>query len=313
MSDNHAPLLSFGLPVRNGAPFIGIALDSILAQDYGDFEVVVSDNASDDGTCDILAAYAQRDSRVRFFPSPENIGQNPNFNRVLELARGKYFRWIGMDDRLDPSYASRCIAEMEAHPEAIGVTTYQMHVDDAGDAHYAEYTGERLDSPIVHRRFRRMVWFMSADYRFIDPIYTLYRRDVLMQSHRLRVAPSPDQVLATELSLYGPIRHIAACLSVRRREPTYYSNDDLLAELYQPGSAKIVRPSAIRFAGILAATVHEFPMSRWSRTCCYAALCGHISRLGMRTAKRRLRNAARAVVPRPLLRRMKQWGRSSSD
>ena len=306
MTDQPPPLLSFAMPVRNGAKCIASALDSLLSQEFDDFEIVVSDNASDDGTGEILTSYAERDERVRYCPSEQNIGQNPNFNRVLELARGKYFRWIGMDDRLEPSYAAKCVATLEAHPEAIGVTTYQMHIDAAGNQHYAEYTGQRLESPVIHERFRRMIWFLSADYRYLDPIYTMYRREAILSTHRLRIVPTPDQVLAAELSLQGPIRHVAECLSTRHREPTYYHDRKRLAAQYQPGGATTVRPSPLRYARVMAATVHEFPMPRWSRVRCYGALVLHVLRHARRRFKKKSRRVLQSLIPASIYGRIKR-------
>jgi glycosyltransferase involved in cell wall biosynthesis len=78
--------LSIVLPVRNGADFLAEALDSVLAQDCGDWVLHVSDNASDDATPDILAAYAARDSRIRPSRSAEPLSQVANMNRAVGLA-----------------------------------------------------------------------------------------------------------------------------------------------------------------------------------------------------------------------------------
>ena len=94
------PRVSFGLPVRNEEKCIRRCLDSILAQTFTDFEVVVCDNASTDGTRKILEKYAARDSRVRLFLNEENIGQIENCNLVVRVSRGEYFSWIGANDWL---------------------------------------------------------------------------------------------------------------------------------------------------------------------------------------------------------------------
>ena len=97
------PLVSVGMPVNNGANHLADALQSVLSQDYTNLEVVVCDNASDDGTEVIASGFAGRDPRVRYLRSPENIGLLPNFRRVRDEVRGNYFCWLGHDDLLsDP-------------------------------------------------------------------------------------------------------------------------------------------------------------------------------------------------------------------
>ena len=88
------------MPVYNGAKFIRQTLDSILAQTFTDFELIISDNGSTDGTDTICSEYAQSDNRIRYYPNSVNRGAAWNYNRVFELARGIYFKWAAHDDLL---------------------------------------------------------------------------------------------------------------------------------------------------------------------------------------------------------------------
>ena len=92
------PRLSIGLPVYNGADYLAQSLDSLLGQTYEDFELILSSNASTDATDDICRAYAARDSRIRFFRQPTNIGAVPNHYFVFEQATGELFKWASGDD-----------------------------------------------------------------------------------------------------------------------------------------------------------------------------------------------------------------------
>src|SRR6266404_4553072 len=65
--------VAIGLPVYNGDNYLAVAIDSILAQSYGDFDFLISDNASTDGTEEICQAYAQRDRRIRYIRQPKNV------------------------------------------------------------------------------------------------------------------------------------------------------------------------------------------------------------------------------------------------
>jgi len=88
------PTVSIGMPVYNGGKYIREALDSLLKQSFSDFELIISNNASTDGTEAICCEYADWDSRIRYVLQPENLGPAANFHYVLGEAQGKYFMWV---------------------------------------------------------------------------------------------------------------------------------------------------------------------------------------------------------------------------
>src|SRR4051812_19911500 len=116
MSDDAAarPRLSIGVPVYNGAKFLAATLNSILAQTFGDFELIICDNGSTDATSQICDEYAARDSRVRVWRSPVNLGPAANYNKCFELARGELFKWAAGDDIIAPTFCERCIEKLDA-------------------------------------------------------------------------------------------------------------------------------------------------------------------------------------------------------
>src|SRR5690242_6344650 len=99
-----SPKVSIGLPVYNGERFLAEAIDSVLAQTFTDFELIISDNASTDRTPEICKAYAEKDSRIRYYRNEENQGASWNFNRVFELSRGMCFQWLAHDDYIAPGF-----------------------------------------------------------------------------------------------------------------------------------------------------------------------------------------------------------------
>lgn len=99
--NNRIPKVSIGMPVYNGEPFIHQALDSLLAQTFTDFELIISDNASTDGTERICKRYEKKDIRIRYVRQSQNRGISWNFNFVLQEARGDYFMWAAADDVWD--------------------------------------------------------------------------------------------------------------------------------------------------------------------------------------------------------------------
>ena len=125
------PTLSVGLAVRNRVDVVGRCIESILSQDFTDLELVISDNASDDGTETLLEEYARADRRVRMSVNQVDVGVHENMNRVLELSRGEFFRWISSDDWLEPSCLSECVRALRTRHDAIGVTTqFTVHAAD---------------------------------------------------------------------------------------------------------------------------------------------------------------------------------------
>ncbi|MBK8523305.1 MAG: glycosyltransferase family 2 protein [Betaproteobacteria bacterium] len=122
ITDNQAaalPLVTIGMPIRNGDPYFERALASVLAQDYPNLEIVVSDNGSTDGTAEILARAAATDPRIRVFRQSEMLTAFDNFAWVLRQARGLYFMWAAHDDLRPANYVSSLVASLQAYPEAV--------------------------------------------------------------------------------------------------------------------------------------------------------------------------------------------------
>ena len=140
------PLVSIGVPVFNGENYVEQALGSVLAQTMGDFEIVVSDNASTDRTSMICQDLAATDRRIRYYRNERNLGAGANYNLAFHQSRGTYFKWMGDDDRLTPTYVSRCVEVLDDDPTLILVTTQQAHVAPDGAVESAGYDGSRLRS-----------------------------------------------------------------------------------------------------------------------------------------------------------------------
>lgn len=128
----HIPRVTIGLPVYNGRNYLAQTMESLLAQTYTDFELVICDNASTDDTEAICRAFAARDERVRYFRNEENIGASANYNRVFELGRGMYFKWAAHDDLLAPAYLERCVEVLDQNPDVVLAYTQAKAIDGKG-------------------------------------------------------------------------------------------------------------------------------------------------------------------------------------
>ena len=98
---NQAPTVSVCIPTYCGAAHLGATIESVLNQDFTDFELVVIDDNSPDNTYSIIASF--QDNRIRYIKNFVNLGPEGNWNRCLEEARGKYFKLLPQDDVLAPS------------------------------------------------------------------------------------------------------------------------------------------------------------------------------------------------------------------
>jgi glycosyltransferase involved in cell wall biosynthesis len=259
------------VPVYDEEDSIGRCLDSILAQGFRDFEVVVCDNASTDRTRAVVEAHAARDPRVRLFVNPENIGLIANFNRVFELARGELFRWVGADDWLEPDYAAKCVAALDADPGAIVATAdFALH-DEQGGSRPVRFAGERLESDDRARRFGRVLWFFYGGVVRYEPLYSLMRRDVLARTGLLRTIANNDLMLIAELSLAGRFTHVPALLFHRSWRPSSDARE--LLERLAPGGGRTLARSFFTRLGTLLAIVRAagLPPARRAR-CAWAVL-----------------------------------------
>src|SRR5688500_17690003 len=99
-----SPRVTVGVPVYNGEKLLAAALDSLLAQTYRNFKVIISDNASTDGTREIGESYARKDERVVYTRNEKNIGAAGNLNRLVALADTPYFKWAAYDDLIAPTF-----------------------------------------------------------------------------------------------------------------------------------------------------------------------------------------------------------------
>ena len=114
-----SPRLSVGMPVYNGELFIQRAIESILAQTFTDFELIISDNNSTDSTQEICEKFLKQDNRIRYFRQEENIRTHRNFSFVLKHAKYEYFAWAAADDYLDNDYMEKNIKVLASNKNIV--------------------------------------------------------------------------------------------------------------------------------------------------------------------------------------------------
>jgi glycosyltransferase involved in cell wall biosynthesis len=225
--------VSIGLPVYNGEAYLAQTLDSLRAQTFEDFQVIISDNASTDQTREICLSYASMDPRLRYVCNTANLGAARNYRRAFELSSGKYFRWANCDDLFAPESLARCVAVLDQQPEVV-LTYPKTKFIDAHGRLISEYDdGLDLQSPRASVRFAQL-WQRVG---FVNAIYGLMRADTLKRTKLIGNYLGADIVFLAELTLYGKFFEIPEFLFYRRLHPNAYSSQhDLkqMLEFYDP-------------------------------------------------------------------------------
>jgi glycosyltransferase involved in cell wall biosynthesis len=204
------------MPVYNGENFVAQALHAILNQSYKDFEVVISDNASTDGTRDICQSFAAKDNRIRYMRSDVNIGVEPNFNRAFELSRGRYFKWMAHDDLITPDFLEKCVRHLE-RDRATVLCHSLVRIIDENDVELGIY-----DSKLWHSRYggpvARFASVTMARHLCTD-MFGVMRRDALAGTGLLGDYHGSDRALLAELALTGEFAQVREPLFWNREHP----------------------------------------------------------------------------------------------
>ena len=217
MSQN-LPKLSIGVPVYNGADYIREAITSHLDQDFGDFELVVSDNCSTDATPDIVHELIAQDDRVSYSRNDTNIGGPANFNRLFRLTNGELFRWAAADDRIEPGYLSKVVSLLDDDPSIVIGHADSLLIDPLSDPMLEMEQGylggdgfleaikltppdgdERFQSTAPHHRIDAVI---NNNHRNFY-IFGIMRRDTMMQTRLHGSFYGGDRTLLVEMAMRG--------------------------------------------------------------------------------------------------------------
>jgi glycosyltransferase involved in cell wall biosynthesis len=291
------------MPVYNGENFLRIACDSILAQTFTDFELVISDNGSTDATEAICREYAARDPRVHYYRSAKNRGGSWNRNRVFALSRGELFMWHDHDDAILPTFLERCVAILDARPEVVNCYANTIIIDEHGAAirHYAEGAALRSTSP-----YARLRHYIRHDRGC--PLCSIYfglmRRATLAQTPLFQPYIDAELSLMSELALRGQFHEIPDHLFLHRDHPgistrRYATTKDRIA---WSDPAKVGRAGGDGWR-ILAARLRAItivPMPPYDRLRCFAYTAELFKHLAAGSAKAWLSQFRKETRPKSL-------------
>lgn len=193
------PKVSVAIPAYNCAAYIAQSIESLLGQTYGDFELVISDNASTDATEDICRSYAAKDSRVRYVRRTENIGGPGNFRYVFSLCSGQYHKWSTADDYWHPSFLEEAMAVLERHDDVVLCYPRTRLIDAAGQtlSDYDDKLHLMDETPRV--RFRRLYELIGLCNAHLG----LLRRDAMLKTKLIAAHKASDVDFLGEMALLG--------------------------------------------------------------------------------------------------------------
>lgn len=282
--------LTVGLPVYNGEEYLAESLEALLGQTYEDFELIISDNASTDGTADICRRYKKQDSRIRYIRQPYNIGLSPNHNYLVEQARGELFKWASDDDLYVRDLLERCVDLLDQYPQVVLAHSWTAMIDGSGTvARPIEYP-LTTNSPKAPERFRSVLYGEGGDDDGGVLRMSVLRRTPLYDSYH-----HADRTLIAELALHGPFYQVPDWLYFRRDHPeraerVFTTVRTWCANLDPHRAARLRNPTIRLYAeyvwGFVAA-IRRAPLSQAERRECYRYLTQwSISRANVRSGRR---------------------------
>jgi glycosyltransferase involved in cell wall biosynthesis len=276
---NVVPRLSIGLPVYNGESFLAESIESLLGQSYEDFELIISDNASHDGTEGICRRYADQDARIRYFRQPHNIGSAPNHNFVIEQARGELFKHASHDDLYARDLLRLCVAALDEHPHVVLAHSWSAVIDSSGAVtKLVEYPVDTA-APRAPDRLRSMLFDGWGDDEGGVVRTDVLRRTALHASYHFA-----DRTYTAEIALHGPFYMIPDWLYFRREHPGQggkLGNVRKRCANMDPRRASRLRNPTVRlyteYLWGYASAIRRAPLSTAERQECYRVLARFVA------------------------------------
>ena len=211
-----SPRVTLAMPVYNGENYLAKAIVSILSQYYGDFELVITDNASTDRTEEIARDFAARDRRIRYFRNARNVGAAANYNRGFSLATGEYLKWCAHDDLISENFVSTCVGVLDEDETLSLVFARTVGIDDLG--HTTQPVGHETPALLDHDPTRRFMDAITLGGTCF-PIFGLFRMSALRRSTLHRPYYGSDRGLIAEMALLGRFQ--------RTPEATFFNREHL--------------------------------------------------------------------------------------
>jgi len=259
---NSSGQISIGLPVYNGERFIRKRLDSILAQTFSNFELIISDNASTDSTSLICEEYSKKDKRIRYIRQEKNKGITGNFVFVLEQAKCEYFVWAAVDDFWHPDFLKKNIETLLSNQKLVG---------SISKVSYYEEKNENTKSDKIDLTFRILLKKIreSLKPRGIYSLYGSYEEKVRLCLKKSRMQMlygvySTDKLRKSMITENFAGNDLPIILNVLKYGD-FHVVDEVLLNIFDAGMSKKGYLSFMRQfkTGTMDIIFPSYPLTRW--------------------------------------------------
>jgi glycosyltransferase involved in cell wall biosynthesis len=200
---------------RNEAPYLYVAIESILAQTYSNFNLLIIDDASTDQSFEIARQFAERDSRVAVVRNHSREGYSSSYRKTFELAGKdcKYFAWASGHDIHEPIWLERCLKAIQVDSTVALVYCHNDRISENGE--HLRNEGLHFEAA-QNSAFLRLIHLYKNGHGFGNMIYGLFRVDFLKDCGVYRKLLVADIVLIYEIIIYGKLIQLNECLWHRR-------------------------------------------------------------------------------------------------
>lgn len=196
------PLVSIGVPVRNGGAYLADALQILVDQTYKNIEIIISDNNSSDDTSSIIERFAKLDKRIVVYTQSRTLTASENFRFVFERSHGEYFMWAACDDRRDTNYIEVLVKEMMKKENASLAFSSAYTFSDYNNLDplaIRDYDASLKQSDGYWKRIYTRSYIRSGYLH----IYGLIKRNLLIDYQWPLIEIAPDRPLIFYLSCRG--------------------------------------------------------------------------------------------------------------
>ena len=257
--------LTIGIPVYNGEKFLEEKIRCILNQDFMDFELIISDNGSTDSTKEICNSFATKDARIRFFSHKNNSDINWNFNFILKEAKGKYFMWTAVDDKILPGFYEKNIEILEKNSNIVCSASQVQYFGQGRDywAKRAKHGPFKILKKKMVERFQNLQNYSTSGtfeskFRYYlklrghhHILYGMYRTEQL------------KEILIVDKNL--PTQFDLATMLNALRFGDVHVNDEVLMERYDGGMSaqgffNYKKSQKLNFINAISS---NYPVTRW--------------------------------------------------
>lgn len=267
------PRVSIGVPVYNGEQFLASTLDSLLNQTFRNIEIIISDNASTDGTERIARDYAAKDSRIEYIRQQKNLGASANYNVVVHRSSGEFFKWAAHDDKCEPTFIERCVELLDANPDAVLAYPKSVLIDDNDKFIEPVIEDMNLHWDRASKRLRHFLWNTSLCH----PVFGVIRSEALARTVLIGAWHSSDVTVLTQLLLQGKFVEHPEPLFLRRMHAgtSLWNKSDAEVTAWYDTSATKKKSPPLRYAKLYfegMKSVAAAPVPMWDKTVCAMVL-----------------------------------------